>query len=45
MIACASLHGGLTWLGDLLEGNISAHDMPVFEDLEEVPSFAALVPS
>ena len=45
MIACASLHGGLTWLGDLLEGNMSAYDVPVFEDLEEVPNFAALVPS
>jgi hypothetical protein len=35
----------VTWPGDLLEGNISAVDTPVYEDIEEVSSFVAIVSS
>ncbi len=35
----------VTWLGDLLECNISAIDIPVYEDIEEVFSFVAVVSS
>jgi hypothetical protein len=37
--------GVVTWLGDLLEGNILASDTPVYEDIEEVSSFVATVSS
>jgi hypothetical protein len=37
--------GVVTWLGDLLEGNISAIDIPVYEDIEEVSSFVATMSS
>jgi hypothetical protein len=37
--------GMVTWLGDLLEGNISAIDTLVYEDIEEVSSFVAAVSS
>jgi hypothetical protein len=39
----ASFSGVVTSLGDLLEGNISAIDTPVYEDIEEVSSFVATV--
>ena len=37
--------GVVTWPGDLLEGNISAVDTPLYEDIEEVSSFVAVVSS
>ncbi len=37
--------GMVIWLGDLLEGNISAIDTPVYEDIEEVSSFVVIVSS
>jgi hypothetical protein len=37
--------GVVTWLGDLLEGNISAIDTPIYEDIEEDSSFVATVSS
>jgi hypothetical protein len=37
--------GVVTWPSDLLEGNISAIDTPIYEDIEEVSSFVALVSS
>ncbi len=40
-----SFSGVVTWLGDLLEGNISAIDIPVYEDIEEVSSFVTVVSS
>jgi hypothetical protein len=33
------------WPGDLLEGNISTIDTPVYEDIKEVSSFVAIVSS
>ncbi len=33
--------GVVTWSGDLLEGNILAIDISVYEDMEEVSSFVA----
>jgi hypothetical protein len=40
-----SFSGVVTWPSDLLEGNISAIDIPVYEDIEEVSSFVATVSS
>jgi hypothetical protein len=37
--------GVVIWPGDLLEGNISAIDTLVYEDIEEVSSFVAIVSS
>ncbi len=37
--------GMVTWPGDLLEGNILAIDIPVYEDIEEVSSFVVVVSS
>jgi hypothetical protein len=37
--------GMVIWLGDLLEGNISAIDILVYEDIKEVFSFVATVSS
>jgi hypothetical protein len=37
--------GMVIWPGDLLEGNILAIDIPVYEDIEEVSSFVAVVSS
>jgi hypothetical protein len=37
--------GVVTWPCDLLEGNISAIDTPVYEDIKEVSSFVAIVSS
>ncbi len=41
----AGFSGMVTWPGDLLEGNISAVDTPLYEDIEEVSSFVATVSS
>jgi hypothetical protein len=41
----AGFSGVVTWLGDLLKGNISAIDTPVYEDIEEVSSFFAAMSS
>jgi hypothetical protein len=38
-------NGMVTWPGDLLEGNISAINTLVYEDIEEVFSFVATVSS
>ncbi len=35
--------GVVTWSSDLLEGNLSAIDILVYEDIEEVSSFVAIV--
>jgi hypothetical protein len=45
LASIASFSGVVTWLGDLLEGNISAIDTPIYEDIEEVSSFVAIVSS
>jgi len=45
LTSVAGFSGMVTWLGDLLEGNISAIDTPVYEDIEEVSSFVAIVSS
>jgi hypothetical protein len=37
--------GVVTWPGDLLEGNISAIDTLIYEDIEDVSSFAATMSS
>ncbi len=37
--------GVVTWPDDLLEGNISAIDTSIYEDIEEVSSFVATVSS
>ncbi len=37
--------GVVTWPCDLLEGNILAIDIPVYEDIKEVSSFVAAVSS
>jgi hypothetical protein len=37
--------GVVTWLGDLLEGNILAIDISVYEDIEEVSSFVTAMSS
>ncbi len=37
--------GMVTWPGDLLQGNISAVDTPIYEDIEEVSRFVAVVSS
>jgi len=37
--------GVVTWPYDLLEGNISAIDIPIYEDIEEVSSFVAIMSS
>jgi hypothetical protein len=41
----AGFSGVVIWLGDLLEGNISSIDIPVYEDIEEVFSFVATMSS
>ncbi len=37
--------GMVTWPGDLFEGNISAIDTPVYEDIKEVFNFVATMSS
>ncbi len=39
----AGFSGVVIWSSDLLEGNISAIDTPVYEDIEEVSSFVTTV--
>jgi hypothetical protein len=41
LASVASFNGVVTWLGNLLESNISAIDIPVYEDIEEVSNFVA----
>jgi hypothetical protein len=45
LASVAGFNGVVTWLGDLLEGNISTIDTPIYEDIEEVSSFVAIVSS
>ncbi|KAH8952462.1 hypothetical protein BDL97_09G086500 [Sphagnum fallax] len=45
LASIAGFSGMVTWPGDLLEGNISTVDTPVYEDIEEVSSFVATVSS
>jgi hypothetical protein len=45
LASVAGFSGMVTWPGDLLEGNISAVDTSVYEDIEEVSSFVAAVSS
>ncbi len=37
--------GVINWPNELLEGNLHAEDTPIYAELEEVLSFASLVPS
>jgi hypothetical protein len=41
LASVASFSGMVTWLGDLLEGNISTIDTLVYKDIKEVSSFVA----
>jgi hypothetical protein len=45
LASIASFSGMVTWPDDLLEGNISTIDTPIYEDIEEVSSFVAIVSS
>ncbi len=45
LASVASFSGMVTWPGDLLEGNISAIDTPIYKDIEEVSSFVVAVSS
>ncbi len=45
LASVAGFSGMVTWPGDLLEGNISTVDTPVYEDIEDVSSFVAVVSS
>jgi hypothetical protein len=45
LASVVSFSGVGTWSGDLLEGNISTIDIPVYEDIKEVYSFLARVSS
>ncbi len=45
LASVAGFSGMVTWLSDLLEGNILAIDTPIYEDIEEVSSFVAVVSS
>ncbi len=45
LASVAGFSGVVTWLGDLLEGNILAINIPIYEDIEEVFSFVATVSS
>jgi hypothetical protein len=45
LASVAGFSGVVTWPDDLLEGNISTIDTPVYEDIEEVSSFVAIVSS
>jgi hypothetical protein len=45
LASVAGFSGMVTWPCDLLEGNISAVDTPVYKDIEEVSSFVASVSS
>jgi hypothetical protein len=37
--------GVVIWPGDLLEGNISAINTPIYEDIEEISSFVTAMSS
>jgi hypothetical protein len=43
LASVAGFSGVVTWLSDLLEGNISAIDTSIYEDIEEVSSFVIVV--
>ncbi len=43
--AVPAFSGVISWPSELLEGNLHAEDTPVYAELEEVLSFASLVPS
>ncbi len=43
LASVAGFSGVVTWPGDLLEGNISVIDTPVYEDIKKVFSFVAVV--
>ncbi len=45
LAAVSAFNGVVNWLGELLEGNLHAEDTPVYAELEEILSFASLVPS
>ncbi|PTQ47547.1 hypothetical protein MARPO_0007s0008, partial [Marchantia polymorpha] len=45
LASIAGFNGVLTWPDDLLEGNRSAEDAPVYEEVEEMVSLAAAVSS
>jgi hypothetical protein len=45
LASVAGFSGMVTWPSDLLEGNILAIDTLVYEDIEEVSSFVAIVSS
>jgi hypothetical protein len=45
LASVAGFSGVVTWLGDLLEGNISAIDILIYEDIEEVCSFIVAMSS
>jgi hypothetical protein len=45
LASVAGFSGVVTWPNDLLEGNILAIDTSVYEDIEEVSSFVAVVSS
>jgi hypothetical protein len=45
LASVVGFNGVVTWLGDLLEGNILAIDTPFYEDIEKVSSFVATVSS
>ncbi len=45
LASVASFSGVVTWPTDLLEGNISAINTPVYEDITKVSSFVATVSS
>ncbi len=45
LASVAGFNGVVTWLGDLLEGNILAINILVYEDIEEGSNFVAIVSS
>ncbi len=45
LASVAGFSGVVMWPSDLLEGNISAIDTPVYEDIEEVSSFVTTMSS
>ncbi len=45
LASVAGFSGVVTWPSDLLEGNISAINTLVYEDIEEVSNFVATVSS
>jgi hypothetical protein len=45
LASVVGFNGVVTWPGDLLEGNISAIDTPIYKDIEEVSNFVATMSS